>query len=110
MELRRSALRDKNVGDRISVGLGGEGVKVVVVVGVDGDNNRTKDNLEGQVTPGSVSSPAVRPREFDHAATKPPLVRFVVISDVVDSVLAIESLSDCLSGGLVFRLKPSFNF
>ena len=57
------------------MGPGEEGVKVVAV---DGDKNR---NREGEAEP----SPAVRTREFDQAATKPPLQGFVIFSDAVDS-------------------------
>ena len=63
---------------------GEEGVRVAAVVGVPGDNNRAKHNREGDAKP-SVSSPAVRAREFDQAATKPPLDCFVTFSDAVDS-------------------------
>ena len=59
-------------------------VKLAVVDGVPGDNNRTKDNREGEAKL-SVSAPAVRTREFDQAATKLPLDRFVTFSDTVDS-------------------------
>lgn len=78
-------MRDKDVGERTSTDPGKVVVKVVVVVGVDDDNSRTKDNREGEANPGSVSSPAVRAREFDQAATKPPLLRFVAFSDAVES-------------------------
>ena len=63
------------VGDVIS---GEDGRKVVVVVGVDGDNSLTKDNREGEANPFSISSPAARTREFDQAATKPPLLPLAV--------------------------------
>jgi hypothetical protein len=78
-------LRDKNVGDWISAKPDEVGVvKLVAVEGVPGDNNRTKDNREGEAKP-SVSYPAVRAREFDQAATNPPLQGFVTFSDTVDS-------------------------
>ena len=64
------------------MGPGEAGVKVVDVVGVEGDNNRTKDDREGEAYPSSL---AVRTRELDQAATNTPLVRFAVSSDVVDS-------------------------
>jgi len=117
VDLRRSALLDKNIGDWISVGRDVEGVRVAAVNGVPGDNNRTNDNREGETKP-SVSSATVRAREFDQAATKPPLRRFVTFSDTVDSsranvkiiasscgqitskpMLVMESRSDCLSTG-----------
>ena len=65
-------------------GAGEDGVKDAGVDGVPGDNNRTKDNREGEAK-ASVSSPAVRAREFDQAATNPPLVRFMAFSDTVVS-------------------------
>lgn len=76
VDLRRSDLEDKNVGDWKSAGPGEEGVKTV---GVDGDKNR---NREGEAEEPSL---AVRAREFDQAATKPPLECFVTFSDAVDS-------------------------
>ena len=57
----------------------------MAVVGVEGDNNRAKDNLEGEANPCPLPSPAVRAREFDQAATKPVLLRFAIFSDTVDS-------------------------
>jgi hypothetical protein len=92
-------LRDKNVGDWISEESPDEELGVVKFVaavdGVPGDNNRTKDNREGDAK-HSVSTPAVRAREFDQAATKPPLDHFVTFSDTVDSSGA--SVNYCLFG------------
>jgi len=79
----------------MSLDPGEDGQKVVVVVGVDGDNSLTKDNREGEANPWSISSPAARTREFDQAATKPPLLPLAV--GLSDSMLATESPSDCLS-------------
>jgi hypothetical protein len=95
---------DENVGDWISARPNG-------VAGVEDDSNRTKDNREGEAKPCFASSPAVRVREFDQAATKPELLFFATFSDAVDSMLAMESLSDCLSAETWrFALNPSFNF
>jgi hypothetical protein len=79
------------------VGPGEAGVKVVDVVGVEGDNNRTKDDREGEAYPSSL---AVRARESDQAATNTPLVRFGVSSDVVDSDRA-KSIACIMKSGRI---------
>ena len=89
-------MRDKNVvGDFVSANPGEEGVavKLVDVEGVVGDNNRTKDSREGEAKP---STAAVRAREFDQAATKPPLEGFVTFSDAVDSYKEHTLIKQCL--------------
>jgi hypothetical protein len=70
-------LLDKNVEDWTSANPDEEGVK-----GAEGDNNRTKDDREGEA---DACSPAMRVREFDQVATKPLLQCFVTFSDAVDS-------------------------
>ena len=71
------------MGDSISASPGEEGAQSA---GVVGDNNRTNDNRDDEeAKAGSFSIPTVNDREFDQAATNPPLLRFVVFSDVVDS-------------------------
>lgn len=62
------------------MGLGKEGANVVAVAGVDGDDNRTEGNDEGEADPCSVLSAAARTREIKQAVTQPRLVAF---SDVV---------------------------
>jgi len=79
------------VGDRISLQLG---VKVAgPVAGLDGDIRRANDKREGEGegTPGSVTSVAVRLRDNDQDATKLPLARLPDFSETEVSVLAIEA-------------------
>lgn len=81
--MRRSALLDK---------------QLLVGLGIDGDNNRTRDEREGETNPCSPSSPTVQARDFDLAATKTQGLRFVTFSDAIDSnivKLSVDIMKDC---------------